>query len=194
VISIEEPQQIGLVALNRGRRLVSGFSRIPAAESPLQPAVSTKDSPTQDMPSLPLQRSTAFSTNVLVSPRPASSSISLGIDLWFHPPTATLIYQGQSVLLTKREDAVLKILLKSPHAWHTSSSLAHKLKRLCTVPIEPHSIEQTICGLRRKLGESGKRQHILQSHYGHGYRIVPGDDSADQQALPATSGQLRNGT
>jgi DNA-binding response OmpR family regulator len=102
----------------------------------------------------------------------AAGCITLGPNLLFNPATATLICQDSSILLTKRENAVLKILLKSPYVWHAAGELAHKLAKMLTVPIEAHSIEQTICGLRRKLGESAKQPRLLHSHYGHGYRIV----------------------
>jgi DNA-binding response OmpR family regulator len=97
--------------------------------------------------------------------------IILSPNLWYDQPAATIIRQGKSILLTKREDAILRILLKSPGAWHTASELSRRLKKLSTVPIEAHSIEQLIYGLRRKLGESGKQPCILLSHYGHGYCI-----------------------
>lgn len=106
-------------------------------------------------------------------------AILLKPNLWFNPASATIIHQGKGILLTKRENDLLKILLKPPRPWHTASSLARKLRRHSVVPIEAHSIEQTICGLRRKLGENGKHQRILQSHYGHGYRLVLADPSPE---------------
>lgn len=111
-------------------------------------------------------------THHVVSPS-FPTSIQLSPDLWFDPATAIIVRQGEGILLTVREAAVLKILLKPPYAWHTSRSLARKLSKRFAVVVEAHSIEQIIYGLRHKLGESGTHPHILLSHYGHGYRIVP---------------------
>ena len=113
---------------------------------------------------------------------PPARSIFLGFDLWFDPVTATILHQNNPILLTAREAAILRILLKAPGAWHTASDLARKLKKRSTTPVEAHSIEQTICGLRKKLGESGKQQRILLSHYGHGYRLLLADRLPDNEA------------
>jgi DNA-binding response OmpR family regulator len=122
----------------------------------------------------PVNYQAAFrSTSPSSSIHDSHTYIFLGPDLWFDPATATLLRQGESILLTAREAAVLRILLKPPYSWHTAYSLAQKLKKLFALPVEAHSIEQTVHGLRRKLGETGKHPHILLSHYGHGYRISP---------------------
>jgi DNA-binding response OmpR family regulator len=40
-------------------------------------------------------------------------------------------------------------------------------------PIDDHCIEQTISGIRRKLGETGKHARLLLTRRGLGYGIFP---------------------
>lgn len=100
--------------------------------------------------------------------------IMLRSDLWFDPALATLQRQGTTILLTAREAAVLKVLLQTPRGWHSAHDLAGRLQRRWA-QINAHSIEQTITGLRHKLGESGKHPTILLSRYDLGYGIFPQD-------------------
>lgn len=105
---------------------------------------------------------------------PFPSRILLRRDLWFDPALAILQRQGKTILLTAREAAVLKLLLQTPRGWHSADDLAGRLRRRWA-HINAHSIEQTITGLRRKLGESGKHPTILLNRYDLGYGIFPQD-------------------
>lgn len=97
--------------------------------------------------------------------------IQLGTDLWFDAATATIFRQEQAVPLTARETAVLTLLLTLPGRFHGARTLARLLQKQHAFPITSHSIEQTIYGLRRKLGESGQEPRLLRSRRGLGYGL-----------------------
>jgi hypothetical protein len=99
------------------------------------------------------------------------AQIQLGPDLWFDEATATLRRSGESILLTAREASLLLALLTAPGRFHSASTLARLLKRRQPYPITPHSIEQTICGLRKKLGENGQTSTLLRTRRGLGYGL-----------------------
>jgi DNA-binding winged helix-turn-helix (wHTH) protein len=123
---------------------------------------------------------------------PAPSLIPLGPDLWFDSDACVILRSGKPSPLTAREAAVLRILLQAPGRWHLADDLARQLKRRWP-HINAHCIEQTICGLRRKLGESGKRTSILRNRYGLGYSIVPAvsSDDSTQASLQGSAAQVQ---
>lgn len=99
------------------------------------------------------------------------AQIQLGSDLWFDEATATLRRSDESILLTAREVSLLLILLTAPGRFHSTSTLARLLKKRQSYPITIHSIEQTICGLRKKLGENGQAPTLLRTRRGLGYGL-----------------------
>jgi DNA-binding response OmpR family regulator len=91
----------------------------------------------------------------------------------FDPHGRTLWRKNKRILLTPREAQTLTLLLQAPGCYITTTLLADWLSPPQGEPVYEHSVEQTICGLRKKLGESGKRQHILKTQSGSGYGIFP---------------------
>ncbi len=77
---------------------------------------------------------------------------------------------------------MLTLLLHAKGCYLTATLLADWLSLPNGKPVYEHSIEQTISGLRRKLGERGKRQRILQSQRGSGYRLILPKTEAIEQA------------
>ena len=108
--------------------------------------------------------------------RPASARVFLSSDLWFDPDASMLLHSGERIRLTAREAAVLAALLQAPRCWHSAADLAQRLKRRWP-HTTAHTVEQTIYGLRHKLGESGRRPGILLNRYDEGYRIFPQEDT-----------------
>ncbi len=105
---------------------------------------------------------------------PLSFLTPLGPNLWFDVATCSILRKNKRIPLTKREHALLTLLVEAPHRIHCTSSLADQLTHLgATFPVDEHSVEQTIYLLRRKLGESGKRPRILRTHHGIGYGLFP---------------------
>jgi hypothetical protein len=74
-----------------------------------------------------------------------------------------------------------------PGRFHTASTLARLLKRRQAFPITAHSIEQTICGLRKKLGESGPDPRLLRNRRGLGYGLFLPNGIPSLTALEASS-------
>lgn len=99
--------------------------------------------------------------------------VPLSTNLTLDTATYILLRKSKRIPLTKREADLLMILLKSPDSYIKTEALADALSLPHVYPINEHSIEQTICGLRKKLGESGQRQSILKSRRGFGYGIFP---------------------
>ncbi|HEU5228592.1 MAG TPA: winged helix-turn-helix domain-containing protein [Ktedonobacteraceae bacterium] len=99
--------------------------------------------------------------------------LPLGPNLWFDPSNRILWRKRKRILLTPRETQMLILLLRAPGCYLTAGLLADWLSPPKGKPVYEHSIEQTISGLRRKFGESGKRQRFIQSQRSSGYRILP---------------------
>lgn len=99
------------------------------------------------------------------------SQVQLGINLWFDRATVTIQRAHESVPLTAREAKLFIILLTSPNQFHSANTLARLLKRRQEPAISAHSIEQTICGLRKKLGENGQSPCLLRNRRGLGYGL-----------------------
>ena len=80
--------------------------------------------------------------------------------------------QKTEFLLTAREVELLILFIKAPGRYHNTSELARKIAKTdLSYAISEHSIEQTICGLRRKLGEDGKNPRFLICRRGIGYGL-----------------------
>lgn len=103
------------------------------------------------------------------------SIVQLQSNIWFDAERSILyLAEGCIVQLTAREASVLEILAKSLGRYFTSYELASRLTaREPLYPVEEHSIEQTICGLRRKLGESAKRPRLILNRRKLGYTLLP---------------------
>lgn len=101
----------------------------------------------------------------------SDSPIQLGINLWFDAATATILRAGESYPLTAREWGLLTLLLTQPNRFQSADILAHLLKRRHAPPLSAHSIEQTICTLRKKLGEDGQSPGLLRNRRGLGYGL-----------------------
>jgi DNA-binding response OmpR family regulator len=99
--------------------------------------------------------------------------VPLRPNLWFDPNSRSLRRNRKHIVLTPREAQILIVLLQAPGRYIAAALLADWLSPPKGGPVYEHSIEQTICGLRRKLGESGRRPRILQSQRGSGYRLLP---------------------
>lgn len=99
------------------------------------------------------------------------SPIQLGINLWFDAATATILRAGESYPLTAREVGLLTLLLMLPNRFQNATTLARLLKKRHLPLITAHSIEQTICGLRKKLGENGQSPSLLRNRRGLGYGL-----------------------
>ncbi len=73
--------------------------------------------------------------------------------------------------LTGREVRVLEVLMRAPGYFYSASEIARQ-----TAPagsyVDAHCIEQTISGLRRKLGETARAQRAIISRRGLGYALV----------------------
>lgn len=105
---------------------------------------------------------------------PSANAIPLRDGLWFDSMACELLRDGQYVTLTGREGALLATLLQAPHIYLSTAELARRLTRPdAPYPVEEHSIEQTITGLRRKLGEPTRHPQLLRSRRGVGYGIFP---------------------
>lgn len=74
--------------------------------------------------------------------------------------------------LTGQEVRVLTVLLRAPGRFHSASELANHVSQLGAYGVDRHCIEQTMSGLRRKLGENAREPHWLVSRRGLGYAFV----------------------
>ncbi len=106
-------------------------------------------------------------------------------NLWFDPLNRILWRKRKRISLTPRETRTLTLLLQAQGHYISTTLLADWLSSQKGKPVYEHSVEQTISGLRRKLGESGKRQRILQSQRDSGYRILlPKIEAIEQTKTP----------
>ena len=99
---------------------------------------------------------------------------SLAPDIFIDFDRCFISMRETEFLLTAREVDLLILLIKAPHRYHKASELAKKIAKTdINYAISEHSIEQTICGLRRKLGEDGKEPRFLICRRGIGYGLFP---------------------
>lgn len=126
---------------------------------------------------------------VLVVPTPAA--IQLGPQLWFEPDTCALLRRKRRVALTARECLLLRRLVYRSRCYHSADSLARYLTRDGGDPVSPHSVEQTISGLRSKLGDSGAKPRLLLTRRGIGYGLFPTTSLDSQQiAVPSARSSI----
>jgi DNA-binding response OmpR family regulator len=81
---------------------------------------------------------------------------------------------------------LLAALLASPRRYLSVEALAARMTRPGAYPVDTHSIEQTICTLRRKLGESARRPRVLLTKRGLGYGIFPEEPKPPKTAPKAS--------
>ena len=99
---------------------------------------------------------------------------SITTDIFIDFDRCFISVQETEFPLTAREVELLILFVKSPHRYHHTSDLAKKVARTeINYAISEHSIEQTISGLRRKLGEDGKKPRFLVCRRGIGYGLFP---------------------
>jgi hypothetical protein len=77
------------------------------------------------------------------------------------------------------------VLAETPNTHHRPSNLARKVSIASPYSVEEHSIEQTICWLRRKRGESAKDERLLLGRRGLGYALM-----IEEVASPSKLGVL----
>ena len=100
-------------------------------------------------------------------------SIMLRHDVWFDPESG-ILRRGQTIIgLTRRETALLAVLVRAPRHYLRARDLADHLERRNGFPLDDHCIEQSISQLRRKLGESAKRPGLVRNRSGFGYALFP---------------------
>jgi DNA-binding response OmpR family regulator len=122
-------------------------------------------------PRQPIQRSATTPQRLSLSP----ACIPLGPHLWFDPNACVLLHKGIGVIaLTARECELLTILLAHPRCYLSADFLADRLTNAnAPAPVQAHTIEQTICLLRSKLGEDGKHPSLLRTVRRRGYGLFP---------------------
>ena len=110
--------------------------------------------------------------------------VRLSGHVWFDVNECALLVEGKVVLLTARETQIMTQLIRAPRHFHSSADLARLLTRPGAFPVSEHSVEQTMSGLRRKLGESRGKPGILVSRRGLGYAINSAErDSSDTSSI-----------
>lgn len=83
-----------------------------------------------------------------------------------------LIWVGDCpVALTGREVRVLEILARAPGRFYPASAIAQEISP-ASFEVEAHCIEQTISGLRHKLGETARAPRAIVSRRGLGYALI----------------------
>ena len=103
-----------------------------------------------------------------------SGSFSLAPDTCIDFDRCSISVREAEFLLTAREVELLMLLVQAPHRYHTPRELAKKVAGTdMHYTVSEHSIEQTISGPRRKLGEDGKKPRFLVCRRGIGYGLFP---------------------
>ncbi len=73
--------------------------------------------------------------------------------------------------LTAREYQIVCFLLQHTNTFHTASAIAEGIHTNELIDIAPHSIEQAIHTVRKKLQEPATNAQFLQNRHGFGYGI-----------------------
>lgn len=97
-----------------------------------------------------------------------SEDITLG-DLVFHPTARTVAVRGQMLALTRREFALLGLLIRNMGTLMDKERLYERLFSFDDADVGLNAIELYIARLRKKLSGSGVR---IETQRGLGYRIV----------------------
>lgn len=104
---------------------------------------------------------------------PPETAFRLDTDLYFEPGACELVRLGRRIALTAREARLLGTLLRCPRTFLSAAELARRITPPGAYPIEPHSIEQTISGLRRKFGATARTSAVLRTRRCVGYGLFP---------------------
>ena len=104
---------------------------------------------------------------------PPATAFRLDTDLYFEPAACEVVRLGRRIALTAREAHLLRELLHCPRTFLSATELARRITPPGAYPIEPHSIEQTVSGLRRKFGATARTSAVLRTRRCVGYGLFP---------------------
>lgn len=114
---------------------------------------------------------------------PVSAVLSCG-NLRFDPTSHTVSCNEQVIPLGRREYQLLELFLTHPHRVFSRSDIVDRIWALGEDPPTEDTIKSHIRSIRRKLTHAGGND-IIETLYGHGYRINP----TYLAASPAVSAQ-----
>lgn len=118
------------------------------------------------------QGPTTVAQDVRHSAETPTCGVRMRANLWFDPPGCALHSGHGDVRLTARECRLLTMLAGAPGQYLRTNDIARRLLRPgAEFAIDEHSVEQTIAGLRRKLGENGRHAQLIRTCYGIGYGL-----------------------
>lgn len=100
-----------------------------------------------------------------------SSEVQVDLNRWI------VLRDGTHVPLTAQEIRVLDVLLHAPRHFLSADDLARRMTRPDGYPADEHCVRQTICELRRKLGDTETRPRMLVNRRGLGYALIIEDAS-----------------
>jgi DNA-binding response OmpR family regulator len=107
--------------------------------------------------------------------RPSETLIPLRRTLWLDLEAGVILRGRAEIPLTARELAALAALARAMRlgrGYLTAKSLADALvDEQAYDPV--HAIQETVCSIRRKLGERPYKPAILRCRRGLGYRLFP---------------------
>jgi DNA-binding winged helix-turn-helix (wHTH) protein len=106
----------------------------------------------------------------------SATAVPLNGGVWLDLEQCVLQTAHGTTALTAREVRVLKALAQHPGRLHSAAHLARNVARSAADYIDEHCIEQTISGLRKKLGESARESRLLISRRGLGYALITDED------------------
>lgn len=116
------------------------------------------------------------SNDVLGLPMPSGTRthaiVRLNAHTYFDGYQYSICIDDQIIPLTARETIVIRALLSHPGRFISAGWLASIVERHTSLSVNSHCIEETIRGLRRKLGESGHSARCLVNRRGIGYAII----------------------
>jgi DNA-binding response OmpR family regulator/HPt (histidine-containing phosphotransfer) domain-containing protein len=105
----------------------------------------------------------------------------------FNPQAREVSCDGQIVPLSRKEYLLVELFLRHPYRVFSRSDIADNLWSVDNMPTED-TIKSHIRRIRLKLKEIGA-EDLIETHYGHGYRINPSFIEADSPEVAAPDDQ-----
>jgi DNA-binding response OmpR family regulator len=119
-------------------------------------------------------------------PAPTRGTVIVAGDLLLDPSTLGVTRAGRSIRLTAREYAFLELLARHPGRVFTQERLLESLWP-ADATIGSNIVEVYVRSLRRKL-DGGRRDGLIETIRGAGYRLRVGGDDRGEQSGPEQPG------
>lgn len=108
--------------------------------------------------------------------------LQLRADVWINFDTCSLLRGTAIIPLSAQDMRLLTFLLDHVGRFYSVEEIARRLSQSSAIVMDAHCVAQAVCGLRRKLGDSGRHPQLIVNRRGVGYALVLAPDAEERAA------------